>query len=136
MADDLLGDFHSDNNFQSEEFEKVDKIPEQDEEISSSILGEEAEADRYGSGIRDTVDQTSDLLNMGSNLPTFAQNDPFSVPPAPTAPPKEDRDLMSAFEDSTVKSESQPEVPKPFVAGNLTCAILVRISPSLQPFFI
>ncbi|XP_052106806.1 reticulon-1-A-like isoform X5 [Mytilus californianus] len=39
MADnDLLGDFQSENNYHPEDFEKVDKIPEQDEEISSSYV--------------------------------------------------------------------------------------------------
>ncbi|VDI32211.1 reticulon-1 [Mytilus galloprovincialis] len=39
MADnDLLGDFQSDNNYHQEDFEKVEKIPEQDEEISSSYV--------------------------------------------------------------------------------------------------
>lgn len=117
MADDLLGDFTGDNNYHQEDFEKVDKIPEQDEEISSSILGEEAEADRYESSNRDTADQFSDLINIGASSPPFSQNDPYSRSPEPTAPPKEEKDLITPFEDNTVlKSEPKSAAPMPSFA--------------------
>ncbi|CAG2250260.1 Reticulon-1-A,Reticulon-3-B,Reticulon-1-B,Reticulon-2,Reticulon-4,Reticulon-1,Reticulon-3-A,Reticulon-3 [Mytilus edulis] len=121
MADnDLLGDFQSDNNYHQEDFEKVEKIPEQDEEISSSYVGEEAEADRYDPGPvnTDPVDNFNDLVNLGSaGQSAFATNDPFSYQPQePTAPPKEVDQLMSAFENENTESETkiepQQEVPK------------------------
>ncbi|XP_071159052.1 reticulon-1-A-like isoform X1 [Mytilus edulis] len=121
MADnDLLGDFQSENNYHQEDFEKVEKIPEQDEEISSSYVGEEAEADRYDPGPvnTDPVDNFNDLVNLGSaGQSAFATNDPFSYQPQePTAPPKEVDQLMSAFENENTESETkiepQQEVPK------------------------
>ncbi|XP_076100486.1 reticulon-1-A-like isoform X2 [Mytilus galloprovincialis] len=121
MADnDLLGDFQSENNYHQEDFEKVEKIPEQDEEISSSYVGEEAEADRYDPGPvnTDPVDNLNDLVNLGSaGQSAFATNDPFSYQPQePTAPPKEVDQLMSAFENENTESETkiepQQEVPK------------------------
>ena len=127
MADnDLLGDFQSDNNYHQEDFEKVEKIPEQDEEISSSYVGEEAEADRYDPGPvnTDPVDNFNDLVNLGSaGQSAFATNDPFSYQPQePTAPPKEVDQLMSAFENENTESETkiepQQEVPKLPKTGN------------------
>lgn len=119
MADhDLLLDFNAEN--QPEDFEKVDKFPDQDEEISSSYVGEEAEADRYESG-NDPVDTLSDLINIGSSgQSAFANNDPITYEsPAPTAPPKE-VDIMPEFEKDSIEQmknqETEPqlvEVPKP-----------------------
>ena len=82
---DLLGDFNAEN--QPEDFEKVDKFPDQDEEISSSYVGEEAEADRY-EPVNDSADTLSDLINIGSSgQSAFANNDPFHSyeSPEPTA---------------------------------------------------
>ena len=116
---DLLGDFNAEN--QPEDFEKVDKFPDQDEEISSSYVGEEAEADRYDP-VNDSVDTLSDLINIGSSgQSAFANNEPFHSyeSPEPTAPPKE-VDLVTAFEkdgnELMKNQETEPqlvEVPKP-----------------------
>ena len=126
MADhDLLVDFNTEN--QPEDFEKVDKFPDQDEEISSSNVGEEAEADRYEPG-NDSVDTLSDLINtVSSGQSAFANNDPLPSyeSPEPTAPPKE-VDLMTAFEkdgnELMKNQETEPqlvEVPKPPMKGKL-----------------
>lgn len=136
MADhDLLGDFNAEN--QPEDFEKVDKFPDQDEEISSSYVGEEAEADRYEPG-NDPVDKLSDLINIGSSgQSAFANNDPFTSyeSPEPTAPPKEVGDLMSTFEKDSNElmknQETEPqqiEVPKPPMKGKLFSKIKFHLS--------
>lgn len=124
MADhDLLGDFNAENNYHSEDFETVDKIPEQDEEITSSYVGEEAEADRYESG-HDPVDQLTDLINIGSSGQTaFANNDPYSYQsPVPTAPPKDLGDFMFDNDKESTElmknlneDEPKPEVSKHFM---------------------
>ncbi|XP_052106803.1 reticulon-1-A-like isoform X2 [Mytilus californianus] len=132
MADnDLLGDFQSENNYHPEDFEKVDKIPEQDEEISSSYVGEEAEADRYDPGNTDPVDTFSDLVNLGSaGQSAFASNDPFSYqPPEPTAPPKEVEQLMSAFENENTESKKEPQQEVSKLPKTETASWLKNVDP-------
>lgn len=132
MADnDLLGGFQSENNYHPEDFEKVEKIPEQDEEISSSYVGEEAEADRYDPGNTDPVDTFSDLVNLGSAAQSaFASHDPFFYQPQePTAPPKEVEQLMSAFENENTESKKEPQQEVSKLPKTETASWLKNVDP-------
>ncbi|XP_060068449.1 reticulon-1-A-like isoform X1 [Ylistrum balloti] len=93
---DLLGDFprNSEQGY-SDDFEKVDKIPEQDEAITTtSFTGEEAEEDRYESGTSE-ANASSPLLNFDDDLTPQEPHtrEPLIIfgsqsgPPEPTAPP-------------------------------------------------
>lgn len=136
MADtDLLGDFNGqENNYSSEEFEKLDK-PDQDEEVSSSFADQHAapEEDRYEAGT-----DSSNLLNFGDDV--TPQDPPKSEPlinfgsssvAEPSAPPVTsfDNDMMSMrgvpepthVEETVYKEpakEPSPHIPAPVAVSS------------------
>lgn len=117
---------HMEHKDVQEEFEKVDKIPEQDEEVTTtSFSGETVEADRYEPGYSlpaKTVagnENTQNLLDLDDNEPSGqkSQTDFDSFPSSmntdplkPSAPPASGFDLLGdSFENNPITSSSEKE---------------------------
>ncbi|XP_022330010.2 reticulon-1-A-like isoform X7 [Crassostrea virginica] len=111
-----------------EEFEKVDKIPEQDEEVTTtSFSGETVEADRYEPDYSPPpktggAETTENLLDFGDDSDQYRQNPPTDFdhlvssnePLKPSAPPASGFDLLGdseTYENKPITSSSEKETP-------------------------
>nr|XP_022330012.1 reticulon-1-A-like isoform X9 [Crassostrea virginica] len=111
-----------------EEFEKVDKIPEQDEEVTTtSFSGETVEADRYEPDYSSPpktggAETTENLLDFGDDSDQYRQNPPTDFdhlvssnePLKPSAPPASGFDLLGdseTYENKPITSSSEKETP-------------------------
>lgn len=111
-----------------EEFEKVDKIPEQDEEVTTtSFSGETVEADRYEPDYSPPpktggAETTENLLDFGDDSDKYRQNPPTDFdhllssnePLKPSAPPASGFDLLGdseTYENKPITSSSEKETP-------------------------
>lgn len=116
----------------AEAFEKVDKIPEQDEEVTTtSFSGETVEADRYEPDYTSQAKtsgsvNTENLLDLdygeqyGQNAPSnfdqFSSSNTDTEPLKPSAPPASGFDLLGetesdTYENSPITSSSEKETP-------------------------
>ncbi|XP_069117331.1 reticulon-1-A-like isoform X2 [Argopecten irradians] len=121
---DLLGDFQPiQEQGNNDDFEKVDKIPEQDEAITTtSFTGEEAEEDRYESGTSE-ANASSPLVNFDDDLTPQDSHtrEPLisfgsqSGPPEPTAPPAPTSDFTSGMGETNRGFEYEVEAESPFM---------------------
>ncbi|XP_033734044.1 reticulon-1-A-like isoform X2 [Pecten maximus] len=127
---DLLGDYqpnqeHVFSDLHNDDFEKVDKIPEQDEAITTtSFTGEAAEEDRYESGTSE-ANASNPLVNFddGDLTPQDSQTrEPLinfgsqSGPPEPTAPPAPTTDFTSGMGETNRGFEYELEADtSPFI---------------------
>ncbi|XP_061173487.1 reticulon-1-A-like isoform X2 [Saccostrea echinata] len=123
---DLNSEHMEHKDASQEDFEKVDRIPEQDEEVTTtSFSGETVEADRYEPGYSlpaKTVagnENTQNLLDLDDNEP-FGQKSqtgfdsiPSNIEPLkPSAPPASGFDLLGeSFENNPITSSSEKETP-------------------------
>lgn len=119
-------------DFGNEAFEKVDKIPEQDEEVTTtSFSGETVEADRYEPEYTSPAKtsgsvNTENLLdldygeqfgqNSPSNFDQFSSSNSDTEPLKPSAPPASGFDLLGetepdTYENSPITSSSEKETP-------------------------
>nr|XP_022330011.1 reticulon-1-A-like isoform X8 [Crassostrea virginica] len=131
-----------------EEFEKVDKIPEQDEEVTTtSFSGETVEADRYEPDYSSPpktggAETTENLLDFGDDSDQYRQNPPTDFdhlvssnePLKPSAPPASGFDLLGdseTYENKPITSSSEKETPvKPPERKEAVAAPAVRTKPS------
>ncbi|XP_022330011.2 reticulon-1-A-like isoform X8 [Crassostrea virginica] len=131
-----------------EEFEKVDKIPEQDEEVTTtSFSGETVEADRYEPDYSPPpktggAETTENLLDFGDDSDQYRQNPPTDFdhlvssnePLKPSAPPASGFDLLGdseTYENKPITSSSEKETPvKPPERKEAVAAPAVRTKPS------
>lgn len=121
-----------DRDFGTDAFEKVDKIPEQDEEVTTtSFSGETVEADRYEPEYTSPAKtsgsvNTENLLdldygeqfgqNSPSNFDQFSSSNSDTEPLKPSAPPASGFDLLGetepdTYENSPITSSSEKETP-------------------------
>ncbi|XP_021361781.1 reticulon-1-A-like isoform X2 [Mizuhopecten yessoensis] len=101
MADSIGDMQRNSEHAYADDFERVDKVPEQDEAITTtSFTGEEAEEDRYESGTTSEANATSPLLNFDDDLTpqephtrepliSFGSQPGLAEPTAPPAPTSE-----------------------------------------------
>lgn len=128
---DLLGDYQQNvDQVYNDDFEKVEKIPEQDEEVTTtSFTGEEAEEDRYESGTSE-ANASNPLLHFDDDLTPEPHREPLisfgsqSGPPEPTAPPAATSDFTSGMGETNrgfefeLEADTSPFIqPEPKVAS-------------------
>lgn len=118
------------NEIFNEDFEKVDEVPEQDEEVTStSFTGEEAEEDRYQPGtspseaaaaasnnLLDFEDNMTEINPVSANEPLISFGSPSG--PEPSAPPAtsipsgmgETSNPLSDFDPVSSSFKTEPKV--------------------------
>ena len=103
-------------NYGVEDFEKVDKIPEQDEEITTtSFTGEEAEEDRYSPGTTSSYEAAA--AGASENLLNFDDDD--NVHSSERTPVSDSNDFLNLGSPAAPEPSAPPMAPVQFDTNNM-----------------